>query len=185
MLFNPLHAVNPNDEIVQIFQSVWLNIRQYLFEEFFQELQMGMKTDSGNLLFSLFIIFQIGNNLKRVHSSMGGISHIDNLSSQVLGQFHILILRVQHKYFAVLRRQICKKCLCGIRFTATRLSNDCHIAVDTFVVPAEKVNKYRNSVFLAQTNAALIRSVGIYKRKYRRHRTGMYGTSLSFSWVIS
>ena len=63
MLFNPFHAVYPNNQIIQIFQGVRFDIRQYLLEKFLQKLQVCMKTDSGSLLFPFFIILQIRNNL--------------------------------------------------------------------------------------------------------------------------
>ena len=81
---------------------------------------------------------------------------------QVGCQLGILIFRIQYKNLTVVRCQIGQDVLGRIGFTGTGFTDNYHIGVDSFVITAEEIQKYRNPVTAAELDTSLIGNIGKY-----------------------
>ena len=121
----------------------------------------------------IFLIRESGDDVEGIQSSLGGASHVYNLSLKGTGQPQILVLRIQYEYFTVLRGQVGQNTLGCIGFTRTGLSNHHHIAVDPLLVPGKKVQEYRTPCALSQADPFLFHHYLIHVWECRGHRAAV------------
>ena len=126
VLVDPLLAVYPVNQIVQILHRVPVNLREDLAEKLLQKLEVG-GVGTGFLTVLRLIVLQRGDDVERVDPAVGGIGHVDKLAVKVAGQLGILVFRVQDKNFAVVRGQVGQDALGCVGFAAARLAHDDHV----------------------------------------------------------